>query len=102
MTDIEQIKETLSKMQAQIDVLEDRMNTISPQCFWQPMTAANPECFYAADMPLSLSAARSLWPMLENEFDRYCTEHNITTWTPTDSEQFYNTYIGVGADWPDT
>lgn len=93
MTDIEQIKETLSKMQAQIDVLEDKFNCVNPQCLLTPP-------IFQLDYPLSLSAARSMWPMLENEFDRYCTEHNITTWTPTDSEQFYNTYIGVGADFP--
>ena len=99
MTDIEQIKETLSKMQAQIDVLEDKFKCINPQCFLTPPCTAP---IFQLDYPLSLSAARSMWPMLENEFDRYCTEHNITTWTPSDSEQFYNTYIGVGADWPDT
>lgn len=105
MTDIEQIKETLSKMQAQIDMLEDRMNSINPQCYWPSVTAASPDCFrpiYTEDMPLTLSAARELWPLLENEFDRYCLDHKITVWTPTDSEQFYNTYVGVGADWPDT
>ena len=105
MTELEQIKETLSKMQAQIDILEEKINLTSPHCFMQPFTAANPECFrpiYTEDMPLSISAARSLWPMLEKEFDRYCLDHKITVWTPSDSEQFYNTYIGVGADWPDT
>lgn len=90
MTDIEQIKETLSKMQAQIDILEDKMNTISPQCFWPSVTAASPDCF---TQNLSLSAAKSLWPLLENEFDRYCLDHEITVWTPTDSEQFYKEYI---------
>ena len=93
MTDIEQIKETLSNMQAQIDVLEDKFNCINPQCFLTPP-------IFQSDYPLSLSAARSMWPMLEHEFDRYCTEHEITVWTPSDSEQFYNTYIGVGADFP--
>lgn len=83
MTDIEQIKETLSKMQAQIDVLEDKFNCVNPQCFLTP------------DYPLSLSAARSMWPMLEHEFDRYCTEHEITVWTPEDSTQFYNTYVRI-------
>lgn len=97
-TDIEQIKETISKMQAQIDILEDRMNTVNPQCIWPSVTAASPDCFkpiYTEDMPLTLSAARELWPLLENEFDRYCTDHKITVWTPTDSEQFYNTYVGI-------
>lgn len=86
-------------MQAQIDVLEDKFNCINPQCLLtQPCTAP----IFQLDYPLSLSAARSLWPYMENEFDRYCLDHKITVWTPTDSEQFYNTYIGVGADWPDT
>ena len=88
MTELEQIKETLSKMQAQIDMLEDRINTITP---WPTVTAASPDCFnpiFTEDMPLSLSAAKSLWPYLENEFDRYCLEHEITVWTPSDSEQF--------------
>jgi hypothetical protein len=88
MTDIEQIKDTLSKMQAQIDILETKFNTINPQCF---VYATRP--IYTQDMLLSLSAARSLWPMLENEFDRYCTEHNVTVWTPTDSENFYRECI---------
>ena len=99
MTDIEQIKETLSKMQAQIDVLEDKFNCINPQCI---ITAPCTAPIFSLDYPLSLSAARSLWPLLEHEFDRYCTDHEITVWTPEDSEEFYNTYIGVGADWPDT
>ena len=106
MTDVEvellETKEIIKRMQAQIDILENRINTITP---WPTVTAASPACFnpiYTEDMPLSLSAARSLWPLLENEFDRYCLDHKITVWTPTDSEQFYNTYIGVGADWPDT
>ena len=99
MTDIEQIKETLSKMQAQIDVLEDKFNCINPQCI---ISAPCTQPIFSLDYPLSLSAARSLWPLLEHEFDRYCTDHEITVWTPEDSEQFYNTYIGVGADWPDT
>lgn len=90
MTDIEQIKETLSKMQAQIDVLEDKFNCVNPQCLLTPPCTAP---IFSLDYPLSLSAARSMWPMLEHEFDRYVTEHNITTWTPADSEEFYNTYI---------
>ena len=107
MTDTEveliEIKETLKRMQAQIDRIVDKIKEVNPQCFWQTVTAANPDCYnpiFTEDMPLSLSAAKSLWPYLENEFDRYCTEHNITTWTPTDSENFYNEYVGVGADWP--
>ena len=96
-TDIEQIKETLSKMQAQIDVLEDKFNCINPQCIISaPCTAP----IFSLDYPLSLSAAKSLWPYMEHEFDEYCTKHNITTWTPTDGLNFYNEYIGVGADWP--
>lgn len=87
MTDIEQIKETLSKMQAQIDIIEDRMNTVNPQCY---VTAASPECF---TQTLSLSAAKALWPLLENEFDRYCLDHEITVWTPDDNTQFYNEYV---------
>lgn len=96
MTELEQIKETLSKMQAQIDIIEDRMNTINPQCYWPSVTAASPECYkpiYALDMPLSLSAAKAMWPMLEKEFDDYCEKHSVTAWTPTDSENFYREYI---------
>ena len=98
MTDIEQIKETLSKMQAQIDILEDRMNTVNPQCFWSLASSAIPDCnvpIYSLDYPLSLSAAKSLWPYMEKQFDEYCAKHNITIWTSTDSENFYNEYIGV-------
>lgn len=89
MTDIEQIKETLSKMQAQIDILEDRMNTVNPQCFWPSVTAASPECYET----LSLSAARSLWPMLEHEFDEYCMKNKLTQWTKADTTDFYNKFI---------
>ena len=95
-SDIEQIKETMSKMQAQIDVIEDRIYTLNPQCFSLNITAASPDCFkpiYTEDMPLTLSAARELWPLLENEFDRYCTDHKITVWTPEDSKEFYQEYI---------
>lgn len=109
MTDTEveliEIKETLKRMQAHIDILEDKINMTSPHCFLQPFTAASPECYnpiYTMDMPLSLSAAKSMWPYMEKQFDEYCAKHNITTWTPADSENFYNEYIGVGADFPET
>lgn len=100
-----EIKETLKRMQAHINLLEDRINQVNPQYFWSSVTAASPECYkpiYTLDMPLSLSAAKAMWPMLEKEFDEYCTKHSVTAWTPTDSENFYNEYIGVGADWPTT
>ena len=89
--DIADIKLTLKMMKEHIKTLETKLNRISPQCFTYdaPM-----------DMPLSLSAAKSMWPMLEREFDEYCAKHSVTAWTPTDSENFYNEYIGVGADWP--
>ena len=87
--DIADIKLTLKMMKEHIKTLETKLNRISPQCF----TYDTP--IYTEDMPLTLSAARELWPMLENEFDRYCTDHKITVWTPTDSEQFYNTYVGI-------
>lgn len=96
--DIADIKLTLKMMKEHINTLETKLNRISPQCYCPSVTVP----IYTNDMPLSLSAARSLWPLLENEFDRYCTEKEITVWTPANSEEFYNTYIGVGADWPDT
>ena len=105
MTELEQIKETLKRMQAQIDVLEDRINQVNPQYFWSLTTTASADCglpLYSLDYPMSLSAARSLWPYMEKQFDEYCAEHNITTWTPIDSQNFYNEYIGVGADFPET
>ena len=86
MTDIEQIKETLSKMQAHIDVLEDKFNCINPQCLLTPPCTA-------PDYPLSLSAAKSMWPMLEKEFDEYCAKHCVTTWTPDDNENFYREFV---------
>ena len=73
--DIADIKLTLKMMKEHIKTLEAKLNRISTQCFTY------------------LSAARSMWPMLEHEFDRYCTEHEITVWTLADSEEFYNTYI---------
>ena len=82
--DIADIKLTLKMMKEHIKTLEAKLNRISPQCFTYDAPI---------DKPLSLSAARSMWPMLEHEFDRYCTEHEITVWTPSDSEEFYNTYI---------
>ena len=109
MTDAEvellEIKETLKRMQAHINLLEDRINQVNPQYFWSAVTSASADCgspIYSLDYPLSLSAAKSLWPYMEKQFDEYCTKYNITTWTPTDSENFYNEYIGVGADWPTT
>ena len=82
--DIADIKLTLKMMKEHIKTLEAKLNRISPQCFTYDAPI---------DKPLSLSAARSMWPMLEHEFDRYCTEKEITVWTPADSEEFYNTYI---------
>lgn len=87
--DIADIKLTLKMMKEHIKTLETKLNRISPQCF----------TYYA---PLSLSAAKSMWPMLEKEFDEYCTKHCLTAWTPADIENFYNEYIGVGADWPNS
>ena len=102
MTDTEvellEIKETLKRMQANIKLLEERVDQVNPQCFWSPMTAASPDCgspIYSLDYPLSLSAAKSLWPYMEKQFDEYCMKYNVTTWTPTDSLNFYNEYIGV-------
>lgn len=91
--DIADIKLTLKMIKEHIKTLETKLNRISPQYF----TYDTP--IYTMDKPLSLSAAKSMWPMLEREFDRYCEEHKITEWTPADSDEFYNTYIGVGADW---
>lgn len=85
-TDIEQIKETLSKMQAQINVLEYKFNCVNPQCMYTTPTLTG-------DYTVPLSAARSMWPMLEKEFDEYCTKRGVTVWTPNDSEQFYNEFI---------
>lgn len=92
--DIADIKLTLKMMKEHIKTLETKLNRISPQYF----TYDTP--MYTMDMPLSLSAAKSMWPMLEREFDEYCAKHGLTSWTPADSDEFYNTYIGVGADWP--
>ena len=92
--DIADIKLTLKMMKEHIKTLETKLDRISPQYF----TYDTP--IYTMDIPLSLSAAKSMWPMLEREFDEYCAEHKITVWTHADSDEFYNTYIGVGADWP--
>ena len=87
-------------MQAQIDILEDRMNTVNPQCYWPTVTAASPDCY---NYPLSLSAARSQWPMLEHEFDEYCMKNELTHWTKADSLDFYNKYVGLRSRfWVDT
>ena len=80
MTDLEQIKETLSMMKEHIKTLETKLDRISPQCF----------TYYA---PLSLSAAKSMWPMLEKEFDEYCAKHCVTTWTSDDNENFYREFV---------
>ena len=87
--DIADIKLTLKMMKEHIKTLETKLDRINPQCF-------------TYDAPLSLSAAKSMWPMLEKEFDEYCTKHCLTAWTPADIENFYNEYIGVGADWPNS
>lgn len=78
--DLTEIKQTLHVMQEKIDVLEFKLSNVNPQCF-------------DADMPLSLSAAKSMWPMLEKEFDEYCDKHNITVWTSDDNTNFYNEYV---------
>lgn len=78
--DIVDIKLTLKMMKEHIKTLETKLDRISPQCF-------------TYDAPLSLSAAKSMWPMLEKEFDEYCAEHKITVWTPADSENFYNEFV---------
>ena len=93
--EIHEIKETLSKMRAQINILEDRMNKTYTPFYWPSVTAASPDCY---NYPLSLSAARSQWPMLEHEFDEYCMKNELTQWTKADSLDFYNKYIGLGAD----
>ena len=92
--DIKEIKATLKAMQRDIDYLKN-MQPI-PQPF-PSVTAASPECYasVSGSCPVhtetwSLSEARSLWPTLENEFDRYCAVHEITVWTPDDNTRFYN------------
>ena len=109
MTDTEvellEIKETLKRMQAHINLLEDRINKVNPQCYWSTDLSAIPDSglpLYSLDYPLSLSAARSLYPMLEHEFDEYCMRNKLTVWKSTDSLDFYNKYIGLGADFPET
>ena len=109
MTDTEvellEIKETLKRMQAHINLLENRINQVNPQCYWSSAVAVNSDCglpLYSLDYPLTLSAARSLYPMLEHEFDNYCMRNKLTVWTSTDSLDFYNKYIGLGADFPET
>lgn len=94
--DIADIKLTLKMMQEHINKLEAKIDRVSPQCFIYERP------IYTMDMPLPLSAAKTLWPYMEKQFDEYCAKHNVTTWTPSDSEQFYNEYIGVGADFPET
>lgn len=109
MTNIEvellEIKETLKRMQENINLLESRIDQVNPQCILSTEISAIPENvlpIFSLDYPLSLSAARSLWPYMGEQFDEYCAKYNITTWTPTDSQNFYNECIDVGADWPDT
>lgn len=87
--DIKEIKATLKAMQCDIDYLKN-MQPI-PQPF-PSVTAASPDCY---NYPLSLSAARSQWPMLEHEFDEYCMKNELTQWTKADSLDFYNKYIGL-------
>ena len=82
--DIADIKLTLKMIKEHIKTLETKLNRISPQCFTYDAPI---------DMLLSLSAAKSMWPMLEREFDDYCVKHGVTTWTPTDSENFYNEFV---------
>ena len=82
--DIADIKLTLNMMKEHIKTLEAKLNRISPQCFTYDAPI---------DKPLSLSEARSMWPMLEKEFDEYCAQHCVTTWTPTDSENFYREFV---------
>lgn len=86
--DIADIKLTLKMMKEHIRTIETKLDRISPQCFTQ------------TDDNVPLSAAKSMWPFLEKEFDEYCTKHGVTTWTPDDNTQFFNEYIGAGADWP--
>lgn len=82
--DIADIKLTLKMMKEHIKTLETKLNRISPQCF----------TYYAPmDKQLSLSAAKSMWPMLEKEFDEYCAKHCVTTWTPDDNENFYREFV---------
>ena len=82
--DIADIKLTLKMMKEHIKTLETKLDRISPQCF----------TYYAQiDMPLSLSAAKSMWPMLEKEFDEYCAKHGVTTWTHDDNENFYREFV---------
>ena len=82
--DIADIKLTLKMMKEHIKTLETKLDRISPQCF----------TYYAPiDKPLSLSAAKSMWPMLEKEFDEYCAKHCVTTWTPDDNENFYREFV---------
>ena len=91
--DIKEIKATLKAMQRDIDYLKN-MQPI-PQPF-PSVTAASPDCgspIYSLDYPLSLSAAKSLWPYMEHDFDEYCAKHGVTAWTPTDSENFYNEFV---------
>lgn len=85
--DIADIKLTLKMMKEHIKTLETKLNRISPQCFTHDAP------IYTMDMPLSLSAAKAMWPMLEKEFDEYCAKYNVTIWTPTDSENFYNEFV---------
>ena len=78
--DIADIKLTLKMMKEHITTLETKLNRISPQCF-------------TYDAPLSLSAAKSMWPMLEKEFDEYCAKNCVTTWTPDDNKNFYREFV---------
>lgn len=82
--DIADIKLTLKMIKEHIKTLETKLNIISPQCFTHDASI---------DKPLSLSAAKSMWPMLEREFDEYCANHCVTTWTSDDNENFYREFV---------
>ena len=95
--DIKEIKATLKTMQRDIDYLKNMQHIPQP---FPSITAASPECY---NYPLSLSAARTLWPVLEHEFDEYCMKNELTQWTKADSLDFYNKYIGLRSRfWVDT
>jgi hypothetical protein len=81
-----------------INTLKSRIEALENQTVHFPtVTAANPDIY---TYPMSLSAAKASWPMLENEFDEYCAKHSVTSWGYQDSVNFYNTYVGCGADFP--
>ena len=86
------------ELRDEINALKQRVATLeNQQVHFPTVTAANPECY---NYPLSLSAAKLCWPGLENEFDQYCMMNKLTTFGYQDSVDFYNKYIGCGADFP--